>query len=137
MALLFLQNHCDKYVIKNCFFFGFKIPFFSDSIMGEFSPNFALKIMISTYTKDFSWKEMTQICQILKRKKFQISKFLSHYCQAWDGRWILWRNPWWVFGTTTFVGPNKDYCIGSNFCKFDLVKTVFTLMNPFFFGESV
>jgi len=30
----------------------------------EFSPNFNLKNMISTYIKDFSWKKMIQIYQI-------------------------------------------------------------------------
>ncbi len=34
----------------------------SVSLTGEFSPNFDLKNMISTYTKDFSWKK--------KRPKF-------------------------------------------------------------------
>jgi hypothetical protein len=39
----------------------------SVSCGGEFSPNFDLKNMISTYTKDFSWKKLTQILQILKK----------------------------------------------------------------------
>jgi hypothetical protein len=81
--------------------------------------------MIWTYTKNFSWKEMTRICQVLEGKKFQIFKFLCHYCQAQDGRCILWRNPWWVLGMTAFVGPDRDYGIGSNFWKFYLIRTVF------------
>ncbi len=40
----------------------------SASCSGEFSPYFDLKNMISTYTKDFSWKNLTQILQILKIK---------------------------------------------------------------------
>jgi len=130
-ALLSLQNHCDKYVIENCHFSGFRIPLFSDSITGEFSPNFTLKNMISTYTKDFSWKEITQLCQILEGKKFQISKLCMYY-QAWDRRCILWRNPWWVLGRTVFVGPDRDYHIGSNFWKFYLIRTIFTLDEPVF-----
>ncbi len=35
---------------------------------GEISPNFDLKKMISTYTKDFSWKKKTQNRQISKKK---------------------------------------------------------------------
>jgi hypothetical protein len=46
------------------------------SFTGEFSPNFDLKNMISTYTNDFSWKKMTQIRQMLKNV-FQIARFLS------------------------------------------------------------
>jgi len=69
-----------------CLFFFFKLIFLkkeneytksSFSCSGEFSPNFDLKNMISTYTKDFSWKNLTQILQILKRKflKTQIVLF--------------------------------------------------------------
>jgi hypothetical protein len=47
----------------------------SISSTGEFSPNFDLKIMISTYTNDFSWKKMTQIRKMLKNF-FQIARFL-------------------------------------------------------------
>jgi hypothetical protein len=45
------------------------------SFTGEFSPNFDLKNMISTYTNDFSWKKMAQIRQMLKNF-FQIARFL-------------------------------------------------------------
>jgi len=45
------------------------------SFTGEFSPNFDLKNMISTYTNDFSWKKMAQIHQMLKNF-FQIARFL-------------------------------------------------------------
>jgi hypothetical protein len=40
------------------------------SLTGKLSPNFNLKNMILPYTKDFSWKQMNQICQILKKKLF-------------------------------------------------------------------
>jgi hypothetical protein len=83
--------------------------------------------MISTYTQKFSWKEMTEICKILEGKKFQISKFLCHYCQARDDVCIFWKNTWWVVGTTTYVGLDRDYCIRSNFWKFYLIKIAFTL----------
>jgi hypothetical protein len=44
---------------------------------GEFLPNFDLNNKVSTYAKDFSWKKRkTQIRQILKKKKFQIARFL-------------------------------------------------------------
>jgi len=36
---------------------------------GELSPDFDLKNIILTYTKDFSWKKMAQIRQISKIKK--------------------------------------------------------------------
>jgi hypothetical protein len=36
----------------------------SVSFHGKFSPNFDLKNMILTYTKDFSWEKRAQICQI-------------------------------------------------------------------------
>jgi hypothetical protein len=36
----------------------------SISSIGEFPSQFDLKNMISTNTKDFSWKKMAQICQI-------------------------------------------------------------------------
>jgi hypothetical protein len=43
---------------------------------GKIAPNFDLKNMSSTYTKDFLWKNMTQICDILKKKE---SKSLDFY----------------------------------------------------------
>jgi hypothetical protein len=43
---------------------------------GKIAPNFDLKNMISTYTKNFPWKSMTQICGILKKKE---SKSLDFY----------------------------------------------------------
>jgi len=36
----------------------------SVSFNGKLLPNFNLKNMISTYSKIFHWKKMTQICQI-------------------------------------------------------------------------
>jgi hypothetical protein len=42
-----------------------------------FRPNFDLKNMISTYTKDFPWTKLAQIRQISKKKGFQIARFLS------------------------------------------------------------
>jgi len=45
--------------------------------LGRTSLNLNLKNVTSTYTKHFSWKKMTQICQILKEKEIQITKFLS------------------------------------------------------------
>jgi hypothetical protein len=37
--------------------------------LGEISPNFDLKNMISTYTKGFSMKKMAQILHIWKKKE--------------------------------------------------------------------
>jgi hypothetical protein len=39
----------------------------TNSFTGEFTPNFDLKNMISTYTNDFSWKKMAQIRQMFKK----------------------------------------------------------------------
>jgi hypothetical protein len=46
----------------------------------EFSPNFKLKKMISTYIKDFSWKKMTQIYQIYKTNSI-LSDFYDKFQQ--------------------------------------------------------
>jgi hypothetical protein len=42
---------------------------------GEILPNFNLKNMILTYTKDSPWEKMAQICQILKK---------NSNCQTYD-----------------------------------------------------
>jgi hypothetical protein len=42
---------------------------------GEFSPNFYLKNMILTYTKDFSFLKMEQLSDF-EKNKFQIVEFL-------------------------------------------------------------
>jgi len=60
------------------FFFWLYQCFFFLSF-GEISPNFDLKNMISTYTKDFSWKKMTQISQISKKKKSKSPDFNDEY----------------------------------------------------------
>jgi hypothetical protein len=47
------------------------------SFIGKFSPKLNdLKNMIVTYTKDFFSLKMDQICQISKKRKIQIAKFL-------------------------------------------------------------
>jgi hypothetical protein len=52
-------------------------PFCSSvSITGEFSPNFDLKIMISSYTKDFSWEKNGPTLPDFEFKKFQIARVL-------------------------------------------------------------
>jgi hypothetical protein len=44
---------------------------------GKVSQNFDVKKkMISTYANDFFMKKMTQTCQISKKNKFQIARFL-------------------------------------------------------------
>jgi hypothetical protein len=52
--------------------FGYKAVFL---FTGEFSPNFDLKNMISTYTKDLSWKK-NDLNSPDFREKFQIARFL-------------------------------------------------------------
>jgi hypothetical protein len=47
------------------------------SFTGKFSPNFNVKNMISTYTKDFSWEKSGPNSPNFKLKKFQIAKVLS------------------------------------------------------------
>jgi hypothetical protein len=47
----------------------------SEFFIGEFSPNFYLKNMILTYTKDFSFLKMAQLSDF-EKTKFQIAKFL-------------------------------------------------------------
>jgi len=47
----------------------------SDFFIGEFIPNFYLKNMILTYTKDFSLKKMAQ-SSYFEKNKFQILKFV-------------------------------------------------------------
>jgi hypothetical protein len=51
--------------------------------IGEFSPKFDLENMISTSASDFSWKEIAQICQILKKEKKLKSP--KHYDVLVDG----------------------------------------------------
>ncbi len=55
---------------QNLFVFHLKVALLSPSVSftGEFAPNFHLKDMILTYTKDFSWKEKAQNRQISKKK---------------------------------------------------------------------
>jgi hypothetical protein len=43
--------------------------------LGEISPKFNLKNMISTYAKDFAWKKMTQIYQIKNKIKSKSPDF--------------------------------------------------------------
>jgi hypothetical protein len=40
-------------------------------------PNFDLKIMILTYTKDFSLKKLPKIARFFEEKKIQIARFFS------------------------------------------------------------
>jgi hypothetical protein len=58
------------------FFSGYISAFFS---FGGISPNFDLKNMISTYSKDFSWKKMTQIRQISKKNKSKSPNLNDEY----------------------------------------------------------
>jgi hypothetical protein len=37
------------------------------------------KNMISSYTKDFSWKKLTQICQILKGFSYKLPVFMIKF----------------------------------------------------------
>jgi hypothetical protein len=47
---------------------------------GQFSPNFDLKNMISSYTKEFFMEKMTQIrLEISKRKKFKSPDFYETF----------------------------------------------------------
>jgi hypothetical protein len=48
----------------------------SVSCTGDFSPNFDLKNMISTYTKDFSWKTKEPNLPDFEDFFFQIARFL-------------------------------------------------------------
>jgi hypothetical protein len=53
---------------------GPRVPFFQCFVLGGISPNFDLKNMISTYTKDFPWKKtMALIRQIFGKKKIKKS----------------------------------------------------------------
>jgi hypothetical protein len=47
--------------------------------LGEISPNFNLKNMISTYAKDFAWKKMTQIHQIKNKIKSKSPDFYDKF----------------------------------------------------------
>jgi hypothetical protein len=46
---------------------------------GKIAPNFDLENMISTYTKNFSWKNMTRICHILKKKESKSPDFYEKF----------------------------------------------------------
>jgi hypothetical protein len=48
----------------------------SVSFTGEFSPNFDLKNMNSTYTKEFSWQNNGPNSLDFKEKKFGIARFV-------------------------------------------------------------
>jgi len=50
----------------------------SDSFTSEFSPNFNLKNMISTYTKDFLKETMTQVHQLLKSVFSKLPNFYDN-----------------------------------------------------------